>query len=119
MKLVRDATQTLARVNLFREAKTMAEGNPQVLRDQILASRVLIALMVLGLTALLLITTVIERSASTTVSNPSLTTYLHLQNTYPNTISCPCRNITMAYKTFLSITPRYHQVRLADCEVCE
>ena len=117
MRFIRDGTQRLGRVNLFRDAQTMTEANPQVLRDQILASRVLIALMVVSLTVLLLVTTIIERSASETVSNPSLATYLRLQNTYPNTISCPCRNITMAYKAFLTITPRYHQVRLTNCEV--
>jgi hypothetical protein len=105
-----DGIRALGQVNLFRDAKTMAEGNPQVLREQLLASRVLMTLLLVSLSVLLVITTVIERGVSETVSNPSLATYIHLQNTYPSTISCPCRNITIPYKTFLNITPNYHQV---------
>ena len=34
-----------------------------------------------------------------------------LQADYPNTLSCPCRQIAITHDDFLSITPTYHQVR--------
>ncbi|CAF1486126.1 unnamed protein product, partial [Adineta steineri] len=42
--------------------------------------------------------------------NPPLTKYKQLQILYPDTLACPCSNSTMPYKTFVSLSPIFHQV---------
>ncbi|CAF4222397.1 unnamed protein product, partial [Adineta steineri] len=46
--------------------------------------------------------------------NPSLTKYKQLQSLYPDTLTCPCANTTMPYKTFVSLSPIFHQVCSSD-----
>ena len=44
------------------------------------------------------------------VSNPSLGVFKRLQDLYPNTLKCPCLNITVPYSTFTSVSITLHQV---------
>ncbi|CAF4222336.1 unnamed protein product, partial [Adineta steineri] len=46
--------------------------------------------------------------------NPSLTKYKQLQSLYPDTLTCPCANTTMPYKTFVTLSPIFHQVCSSD-----
>ncbi|CAF0990012.1 unnamed protein product [Adineta steineri] len=46
--------------------------------------------------------------------NPSLTKYKQLQILYPDTLTCPCANTTMPYKTFVSLSPIFHQICSSD-----
>ena len=44
------------------------------------------------------------------VIDPSLTVYRRLQDMYPDTLKCPCLNITVPYFTFISVSVTLHQV---------
>lgn len=45
-----------------------------------------------------------------TVPAPSVTQYQRLNEKYPQTLSCPCTEISLSYKTFLNMSYRFHQV---------
>ena len=49
-----------------------------------------------------------------TEPNPSLFTYKYLQDLYPNTLKCPCSNMTIPYSAVISLTARLHQVCQSD-----
>ena len=49
-----------------------------------------------------------------TVKNCSLTSYKQLQDLYPNTLKCPCSNVTVPYSEFISLSLTLHQVCSSD-----
>ncbi|UJR29494.1 hypothetical protein I4U23_010707 [Adineta vaga] len=49
-----------------------------------------------------------------TKTNPSLTIYNDLQMIYSTTLQCPCSNLIIPYKTFISFSPRFHQICSSD-----
>ncbi|UJR34695.1 hypothetical protein I4U23_027472 [Adineta vaga] len=51
-----------------------------------------------------------QRNISVTVPKPSLVLFEQLQAKYPDTLSCPCRQVAVSYSSFLSITATYHQI---------
>ena len=48
------------------------------------------------------------------VTDPSLTVYKRLQDLYPNTLKCPCSNITVPYSSFTLVSITLHQVCSSD-----
>ncbi|CAF3889333.1 unnamed protein product [Adineta steineri] len=48
------------------------------------------------------------------VRNPSLETYLELQNTYDTNVKCPCTEISALYGSFVKIIPVYHEICSSD-----
>ncbi|CAF4121162.1 unnamed protein product, partial [Adineta steineri] len=63
---------------------------------------------------LLLFTSRKSQTITIIEKNPSLTKYNQLQSLYPDTLTCPCANTTMPYKTFVSLSPIFHQVCSSD-----
>ncbi|CAF1085874.1 unnamed protein product [Adineta steineri] len=59
---------------------------------------------------LILFTWVNNETVTVNVPNPSLATYKHLQNLYPNVLKCPCLNVTTPYNKFMSVSPTFHQI---------
>ncbi|UJR34795.1 hypothetical protein I4U23_027576 [Adineta vaga] len=49
-----------------------------------------------------------------TTSDPTLNTYKNLQVQYSILLKCPCSNIIIPHKTFISLSPRFHQVCSSD-----
>ncbi|UJR06780.1 hypothetical protein I4U23_011067 [Adineta vaga] len=49
-----------------------------------------------------------------TESNPSLDIYKNLENSYSNTLKCPCSLMIIPYKNFLSLTPIIHEMCSSD-----
>ena len=44
----------------------------------------------------------------------SLTVYKHLQDLYPDTLQCPCSNVTVSYASCVSLSFTLHQVCSSD-----
>ncbi len=114
MEVVSYVTKKLGQLNFFRDAETMHEGDDRVLRNQIITTRVYLLLLFVNLLILVMFTSLTETTVSVTVLSPSLAIYERLQVDYPNTLSCPCRQITITLEDFLSITPTYHQVSVSE-----
>lgn len=49
-----------------------------------------------------------------TEPDPSLETYMRLQELYPNTLRCPCLNMTIPYSAVMSLSAELHQVCHSD-----
>ncbi|CAF1329692.1 unnamed protein product [Adineta steineri] len=70
--------------------------------------------LVRSVLCLLRFTSLGSQTVTNIEQNPSLTKYKQLQSLYPDTLTCPCANTTMPYKTFVSLSPIFHQVCSSD-----
>ena len=48
------------------------------------------------------------------VHSPSLITYENLHAQYPVALECPCSQISIQYRSFLTVVPRFHSVCASD-----
>jgi hypothetical protein len=110
MSIIKRGIQKLRELNLFANAGTIREGDRQVLRDEIISTRIYLILLITTLFILILFTSLVQTTKSVTILTPSLTTYTELQEAYPTTLTCSCREFSIPYNEFLSITISYHQV---------
>ena len=115
MESIKRWFQFLRTLNLFVNLEEDATSSEQTIRDQIRTTRLYLFILILFASGLILSMGLTPRTISETVSKPSVTTFLRLHSDYPDTLSCPCREIVTSYKRFLSIEFTYHQVRLRSC----
>ena len=54
------------------------------------------------------------RSIIGEIQKPSLSTYQDLAIRFPDSLQCPCSHISIKYKSFITIVPRFHQVCSSD-----
>ncbi|CAF3398826.1 unnamed protein product, partial [Rotaria socialis] len=80
----------------------------------ILRGRISTWLYIILLTTIMMIIIIFKVKSSNwtnvTVYSPSIKQYENLYNQYPNTLQCPCSNISIPYDTFIQVTPIQHQV---------
>lgn len=76
----------------------------------VVASRIYLVLLGASITVLVLFSGLADTTFSVTVPFPTLAVYEKLHADYPQTLSCPCKQIALPYKTFISLTVSYHQV---------
>jgi hypothetical protein len=101
--------QHVMTANLFRKESSISRmANAQELG--LIATRIYIVLLLGGMLLFALFTGLIQVAVSNTVSSPSLGTFEYLQGIYPTTLSCPCQQINIPYRTYLSLMPMFHQV---------
>ncbi|CAF0796397.1 unnamed protein product [Didymodactylos carnosus] len=79
-----------------------------------MATRLYIVILIVSLLITTLYLSLGEELHRETALNPSESQYNHLQQTYPNSLICPCTSLSMSHQTFISIEPVYHQVCLSD-----
>lgn len=108
--IVKQMLLTLRRFNLFVDGRKRDEQDGEVLRDQILSTRVYLVLMTIMLVIALFILFT-EMTIQVTVDNPSFETYKYLETIFSDTLSCPCDQIAVLYSSFISIETTYHQVK--------
>ncbi|CAF3974147.1 unnamed protein product [Adineta steineri] len=63
---------------------------------------------------LLLFTSLSTAMARTTESKPSLLTYRDMQAKYSKSLRCPCSQVTIPHRKFVSLSPVLHQVCKSD-----
>ncbi|UJR06768.1 hypothetical protein I4U23_011055 [Adineta vaga] len=56
----------------------------------------------------------VEQNQVVTIAHPSLATYQQLYNDHPNTLQCPCSQISIPHKAFLNVTFVVHQICSSD-----
>ncbi|CAF4838349.1 unnamed protein product [Rotaria sp. Silwood1] len=64
----------------------------------------------MSVTALIGYTLVKGQTQTITIQNPTRTIYEDLFNKYPTILQCQCSQIAISYKSFLSISPKYHAI---------
>lgn len=97
-------------LNLFVNAKTRVDQDGQVLRDQIISTRLYLMFLLVSflvLASFVLSSTTTERII---LNKPSFASYQHLYSSFSETLSCPCTEITIPYSSFLIMKTTYHQV---------
>lgn len=96
-------------MNLFKKESSISQmANVAIV--SIKASRVYAVLLVISMLIAVLSRSLDQITVSETISFPSLATYDQLQAKYPSTLSCSCQQVAVAFKTFVSLKPRIHQV---------
>ncbi|CAF4031596.1 unnamed protein product, partial [Adineta steineri] len=80
------------------------------LQSERISTRVYIILLTLSLAILLLYNSLINITETVNDKAPTMTKYLELYSTYPQTLICPCTQISISYNRFLSIEYTFHQV---------
>lgn len=100
----------LRRLNLFGDNRLDNIEDEEIVRDQVLTTRVYLICLIASILSLTLFNLVHQMTVSVTIHNPSFNTYKYLEAEYPNTLSCPCSEVSTQYSTFMSINMTYHQV---------
>ncbi|CAF1201081.1 unnamed protein product [Adineta steineri] len=108
---IRKLGQTMKRLNLFKEPDQRTENN---IKRQKISTRVYLILLIGSFLTLLLFTSLSTAVARTTESKPSLPTYRDLQAKYSKSLRCPCSQVTIPHRKFVSLSPVLHQVCKSD-----
>jgi hypothetical protein len=80
------------------------------LQNERISTRVFIILLTIILTILLLYTSLESVTKTVNIKSPTLAQYSDLYATYPQTLTCPCTQISINYEKFLRIEYSFHQV---------
>ncbi|CAF0767197.1 unnamed protein product [Adineta steineri] len=94
-------------LNLFKSQKNQIINTAE--RQRII-TRIYLVFLTNSIVILILFTWMNNETVTVNVPNPSLATYKHLQNLYPNVLKCPCLNVTTPYNKFMSVSPTFHQI---------
>jgi len=88
----------------------------QLLRKEILTTRIYLLLLILAVIILVIYTFVDTQINIIKILKPSQQQFdqLRLDRRYSATIDCPCQNILVPYQSFISIKPHYHQLCSSD-----
>ncbi|CAF0751968.1 unnamed protein product [Adineta steineri] len=84
------------------------------IRFQRYGTRLYIFLLFSSLTVLINYTFLKSSIQSRTISHPTQSQFIQLQQDYSQTLACPCTDISMNYSTFITIQPHYHQLCSSD-----
>ena len=81
-----------------------------LLRTQRISTRLFIVLLILSLAVLLTYTAAVTVLKIFVIANPSFEQYKQLYGRYSSTMTCPCRHVSIPYKSFVSINYTLHEV---------
>ncbi|CAF0739806.1 unnamed protein product [Adineta steineri] len=98
----------LQKLNLFPSIPPST--NEYDLRNQRISTRLFIIALVFSTTILIGYNFFIDVTKVNNINSPNLTQYLDLYSQYPQTLTCPCTDITIKYEEFLEIDYTFHQL---------
>ena len=98
----------MSQVNLFESIQPSTD--PSELRAQHISTRLFLVLLITSLAILVLYTSTVRIVKTVTVRAPTHADYTDLYQQHPQTLSCPCTQISVAYSTFLEINHTLHPV---------
>jgi hypothetical protein len=96
--------RTIDNFNIF------SSDDPAEERVGILATRLYMIFLLIGLLILGVYTSLALRTQMRTIDNPSLDKFEELNSLHASTLSCPCTNFSMSHSRIMSIAPQYHQI---------
>ncbi|CAF1297121.1 unnamed protein product, partial [Rotaria sp. Silwood1] len=108
MNIAKWIKQTISQMNLFEVEMTRSEELD--LRKAIISTRIFIILLTFTLTILTVYSALDDQNQTIIVLNPTQSDFENLYRKYPNTLACPCTDIAIPYRSFISIIPEYHPV---------
>ncbi|CAF4068867.1 unnamed protein product [Adineta steineri] len=108
---IRNLSRWMKQLNIFKSA---ANRTVDDIKQQRISTYCFLILFAGSILCLFLFNSLKSQTITIIEKNPSLTKYNQLQILYPDTLTCPCANTTMPYKTFVSLSPIFHQVCSSD-----
>ena len=115
MGRIKNTFHAVSHLNLFVEHDASHQNDPQVTRQQILATRIYLILIVTILFILIMTTSLSKTSTFETILAPTLEKYRELEAKYPTTLSCSCKQSTIPYGHFISVNIALHPVIVVLC----
>ncbi|CAF1587064.1 unnamed protein product, partial [Adineta steineri] len=98
----------LQNLNLF--SSIPPSTNEYDLRNQRISTRLFIIALVFSTAILIGYNSLIHVTMIGNINSPDLAQYLDLYSQYPQTLTCPCTDITIKYEEFLEIDYTLHQL---------
>ncbi|CAF0736565.1 unnamed protein product [Adineta steineri] len=99
-------------LNLFPSVPPTTDEHQ--LRNQRISTRLFILLLIISLSILLLYTSLINITQTVNVKSPSIEEYSQLYNSYSQTLTCGCTQISINYDKFIQIQYTLHQICYSD-----
>ena len=94
-------------LNFFKDPERKSDHD---LRNQYISTRLFIVLMIITLSILISFTSLTVIIQTVTIKQPTIDIFLELQTMYPQTLVCPCSQILIDHKQFISFDPTFHQI---------
>ncbi|CAF1040384.1 unnamed protein product [Adineta ricciae] len=79
-----------------------------------LSTRLYFLLLLISIIIIIIYSSVLVEIVTEQMINPSLEQYHQLQQQYPLTLRCPCTQLAISYKDFVTIEAKYHQMCLSE-----
>ena len=89
-------------------------SNERQILYQRYATRLYLLLIVFSLVILNFYLSLVETTYRSTVLHPTEFQYIQLEEHYPNSVSCPCTQISTPYSQLITIDPQFHQLCSSD-----
>ncbi|CAF3670945.1 unnamed protein product [Rotaria sp. Silwood1] len=80
------------------------------IREQRYTSQLYVVLLCVSILVLIIITSLAPQYNTRTIEFPTITIYKELQNRFPDTLTCPCSQVSIPYERFIELYPSFHQV---------
>jgi len=100
--------------NVFHRLFHSSREEENIIRLQIIATRVYLITLISLLFVLVLYTSQVPVIQSIIIDSPLYNEYVDLYNNHSQSLSCPCKNINIPQQQFLQIGVRFHQVCYSD-----
>ncbi|UJR34541.1 hypothetical protein I4U23_027318 [Adineta vaga] len=98
----------LINLNLFPSVPPSVDEHQ--LRNERISTRLFIIFLLLSLTILILYTSLINITQTINVQSPTITDYDHLYLTHSQTLTCPCKTVSINYDVFIQLNYTIHQI---------
>ncbi|CAF4581566.1 unnamed protein product, partial [Rotaria sp. Silwood2] len=105
----RSILRRFSRLNLF-SSNSSNQNNEHELHDQLLATRIFLIVFIVSVIILTIYSSQVQLTKTVTINNPSIEQYFSLYKIHSETVACPCENIAIQRKTFISLQATFHQV---------
>ena len=99
----------MRKLNLFQKYD-VTRNDPQELQTSIITTRIYIILLCLTMCILTIYAATNFHTQTLTIMNPSQSTFENLHMKYSSNVECLCKEISIQYDSFVSLSPEYHPV---------
>ncbi|CAF1057532.1 unnamed protein product [Adineta ricciae] len=99
--------ETMRQLNLFKDINDRTELG---IRQQKIVTRVYLTLLFGSICTICLFTSLNTEVMMMIEKHPTITMYYFLQSSFADSFQCPCSKKAISYGSFLSLSPRFHQI---------
>ena len=108
VKTIRQATKAATELNFFQVEMGSFEAFDK--QKAAISTRIYIILSISLLTILTVYSALDYENQVVIIYDPTQPDFDNLHKNFPNTLTCPCREVTVPYSSFMSVLPEYHPI---------